>query len=100
MINNKKDYINHFQTLRKIVNKYDPMSLMDIAPEDEYDIEVGKILANTYRLDSLIEIENIIYNIFVSNFGDDAKVAKSIYKKIAKEWLEYKKGNSVKSKDN
>ena len=91
MINNKKDYIHHFQALRKIVNQHDPMSLMDEAPEDEYDIEVGKILASTYRLDSLIEIENTIYNIFVLNFGDDAKLAKDLCHKIAKEWLEYKK---------
>jgi len=91
MISNKKIYAQNFKVLREIVNKHDPMSLMDIAPEDEYDSEVEKILANTLRLDSLLEIEKIINNIFVSNFGDDAKPAKNLYQKIAEEWLKHKR---------
>lgn len=86
-MNNKKDYLRHFQVLREIVNKHDPMSLMDIAPEDEYDAEVGKILADTYRLESLEEIKNIVYDIFVASFGDDVKLAKGLCQKIAEEWF-------------
>ncbi|HLC64029.1 MAG TPA: hypothetical protein VJK25_01600 [Patescibacteria group bacterium] len=90
MIKNKKDYLSYFQALRKIINKHDPMSLMDAAPEDEYDMEVEKILASTYRLNSLAKIEKIIYDTFVNNFGDEARIAEDLYHKIAKEWLEIK----------
>ena len=60
-----------FEIVKKVIVKWDPIFLMDLAPSDEYDTECIDIVKEyNGRLKPLNEI---IYNVFVNAFGAEFK---------------------------
>jgi hypothetical protein len=88
----KSKFDNRFTELRTIINRHDPIGLLDIgAPEDEYEPEVKTIIV---QLDSDMteqQIHDLIYQEFLRWFEDKSTVGpKGAYKELATdihEWM-------------
>lgn len=62
-----------FQRLRKLVNRHDPLGLLECGcPDDEYEPEVGTLLPRLQEADSEEHLLAIIYEEFVRWFGSTA----------------------------
>ena len=60
-----------FEIIKNVILKWDPISLMEFAPPDEYDQECADIFqAYTEKRKPLGEI---IYDVFTEAFGDEFK---------------------------
>jgi hypothetical protein len=57
--------------VKKIVNDWDPIGLFPSAPEDEYEMEIGKIVALLNKIDSENALAEEISKIFNRAFGVD-----------------------------
>ena len=57
-----------FENIKNIIDKWDPINLLDFAPDDEYDEECMRILMN-YCPNSA-ELGRIIFSIFSERFED------------------------------
>ena len=63
-------YKSDFEQLRKLVNSFDPISLIVVgAPEDEYDCLTGKILSYVYNQKTKIEMTNMVRHEIENHFG-------------------------------
>lgn len=72
-----------FEIIKNVIVKWDPISLMEFAPQDEYDQECSEILqAYTEKIKPLREI---IYDVFTNAFGDEFKYDITTCDKIANE---------------
>lgn len=84
----KKEYFGQYKILREIINKADPMGLISQgAPEHEYDQEVSLILPKISKNKNNDEVANIIQDVFVNMFGEEAKINIAVYEEIARKWL-------------
>lgn len=81
MNNSKQEKNKFYLEARKIVNEVDPIHLLDVVPDDEYDFEVNTILEN-------IKDFSCIYNIFVNAFDEKLAGDKSKYLYIARKLKE------------
>ena len=83
----KSQYGDKFMELREIINKHDPIGLIEMgAPIDEYEPEVKTILVQINDKDSLDEIHSIVYNEFIRWFGDSSTTGpKESYFDLAKD---------------
>lgn len=71
------------EIIKSVIRRWDPISLMEFAPQDEYDPECADILrAYTERRKPLSEI---IYDVFTQAFGDTFKCDISRCAEIAAE---------------
>ncbi|MBC1443175.1 DUF1871 family protein [Listeria seeligeri] len=62
-----------YDKVEKIINEWDPIDLFLLAPKDEYNQEIKKIV-NVLKDKSLLNEENlanILKLIFVESFGED-----------------------------
>ncbi|MBC1472943.1 DUF1871 family protein [Listeria seeligeri] len=62
-----------YDKVEKIINEWDPIDLFPLAPKDEYNQEIKKIV-NVLKDKSLLNEENlanILKLIFVESFGED-----------------------------
>lgn len=72
-----------FEIIKNVIVKWDPISLMEFAPQDEYDQECAEIFqAYTEKIKPLREI---IYDVFTNAFEDEFKDDISTCAKIANE---------------
>ena len=69
------------------ISNWDPMNLLDISPDDEYSVEVKEIEEKIHEDIDAEELTEIIYNIFVNNFGETFKLSKLDCMKVAIEIL-------------
>ena len=80
--------------VRDIVNKYDPITLLESGcPIDEYDPEVKKIIPLFQIVKSIDQLQDLIYEIFVSMFDEKIAGPKNKYRKLSEELfalLQYK----------
>lgn len=84
----KSKHGDKFMELRTIVNRYDPIGLIDIgAPEDEYESEVKTIIVQLYRNMTEQQIHDLVYKEFMRWFDNDASTAgpKDAYKELAED---------------
>ena len=58
--------------IRKEINKWDPMSLLGIAPSDEYEDEIRSIANRLVKYAEVNEavIGGVIYVVFTKSFGE------------------------------
>lgn len=62
--------MNYYQ-LREIINEWDPINLLEIAPLDEYSYETSKIYDIICKEKVTIDVlANNIYQIFSESFGN------------------------------
>ncbi|EFS03054.1 conserved hypothetical protein [Listeria seeligeri FSL S4-171] len=62
-----------YDKVEKIINEWDPIDLFPVAPKDEYNQEIKKIV-NVLKDKSLLNEENLANTlklIFVESFGED-----------------------------
>lgn len=60
------------EVLREVINEWDPIDLLSIAPEDEYDPEINEIL----KIVTGIEVDTeqlaiILQEVFIQYFNED-----------------------------
>lgn len=71
-------------SVKKIIDEWDPIGLFPGAPDDEYWTEIEEIEQLVSATDDLDELAEGIYAVFVKEFGDDVfKRRKSECKRIA-----------------
>lgn len=81
----------NYNTIKSIIDQWDPLLLLNIAPDDEYNPEIKKIVkfinASDYINDSELakEIQNIFLLAFGSSFHKDYDTCIEISKKILEE---------------
>lgn len=74
------------ESVRYIVNKHDPIKLLDVGCLiDEYDPEVKLILTKIKLTKSLDEIHDMVYNIFVDMFDKSIAGPKTKYRRLSEE---------------
>lgn len=71
-----------FKNIKKVIDKWDPIGLLDFAPNDEYVEECQQILEN-YCNDTN-QLGEIIFNIFNNYFEDSFTQSKENCLDIAK----------------
>jgi hypothetical protein len=82
---------NNRELLKKVINEVDPFGLIDLdTPEslNEYDPEINEILKNDISKLSSEELGLLIYQIFLSFFGDDLVKDKEKYLLIGRRFNE------------
>jgi hypothetical protein len=57
----------NFEIIKKVIDKWDPIDLLDYAPPDEYDIESREILLKFQH--SIEQNGMVIYEVFSKAFG-------------------------------
>lgn len=57
----------NFEIIKKVIDKWDPIDLLDHAPPDEYDIESWEILLKFQH--SIEQNGMVIYEVFSKAFG-------------------------------
>ena len=57
----------NFEIIKKVIDKWDPIDLLDHAPPDEYDIESREILLKFQH--SIEQNGMVIYEVFSKAFG-------------------------------
>lgn len=74
------------EKIKGIVNKYDPIKLLEIgAPDDEYNPEIKKILPALQKAISVDQLHNMVYELFVYMFDKDTAGPKKNYRKLSEE---------------
>ncbi len=77
-----------YQNVKTVVNAMDPIGLIKGgAPEDEYDLEINKIIELIEQGSAEHELADRIYQIFVNYFTSDLAGEKSKYTAIAERIL-------------
>lgn len=83
-----------FFIIKEIINKWDPIGLLDDgAPDDEYSYEILRIVNKITKYNSADDLSNYIYKLFLKMFGDEVnskakektecdKIAKCIFYQI------------------
>ncbi|MCA1063733.1 DUF1871 family protein [Rossellomorea sp. AcN35-11] len=86
----KEKYNETFNIVKKIINDWDPVGLLPSAPEDEYEIEIARIVSLLYKADSVITLADGIGQIFTKAF--DWSFTEEEYLPVAQKiWAETKK---------
>ncbi len=57
----------NFEIIKKVIDKWDPIDLLDHAPPDEYDVESREILLKFQ--DDTTQNGKVIYEVFSEVFG-------------------------------
>jgi hypothetical protein len=82
--------MTHFEVIKDEINKWDPMGLLNIAPQDEYFPEIKKIAEGLHSQASIDGIASLIKDTFTEYFGElfnldynsCRQVAERIYKRL------------------
>lgn len=78
----------NYNTIKSIINQWDPLLLLHMTPDDEYDLEIKKIVKfinpSNYINDNELakEIQNIFSLAFGSSFNKNYDTCIEISKKI------------------
>lgn len=82
----KTDYKEIFHIVKNVVEKNDPLSLLNAgSPKDEYDEEVQRIVSGLMQCKDTAGIQKLIYGIFLESFGAEAAGNINRYLNVAKE---------------
>lgn len=77
----KQKYISGLQTVRQLVNSFDPAGLISAGcPDDEYDALNQQILSSVYSNKSRHDIKNLILKEVQDYYGSDLTALKEPYK--------------------
>ena len=58
--------------LREVINEWDPIDLLSIAPDDEYDPEINEILKTVTGIEVDTEqLANILQKVFIQYFNEE-----------------------------
>lgn len=63
-------YMNTYKLVEEVINEWDPINLLPLAPRDEYKLEILKIVNLLQEINSTQELGRGIYQIFVRCFDD------------------------------
>jgi hypothetical protein len=77
-----KEYKEAFIKVRQVINELDPIGLINICPENEYDMEIGDILSNLKKCKTVENTTLMLEDVFIKWFGSIAP--KGIYEETAK----------------
>ncbi len=70
--------------VRKIINKYDPIRLLDMGcPEDEYDGEARRIARRLKNSQNSEQVLNLVHRIFIRMFDEKLAGSKENYQQLA-----------------
>lgn len=89
-LNKVKEYkinmgeINQYANIKKIINKWDPLDIMNIALSNEYCNEINSILKIADKTLTILKLSNEINNIFKNSYNGIYDVKKYEEIKIAK----------------
>lgn len=82
----KKGYNRLYSAVREIVNKEDPIGLIEMeAPSDEYDPEINAVLRKLRPSESVESLQAMIHAVFVEWFGADVAGGRERYRSIAEQ---------------
>ena len=71
-------------SIRIEINKADPIRLIASgAPEDEYESEIKEISQGIKFCRNAVELQELIYKVFVKMFGPDIAGSRKTYKAIS-----------------
>lgn len=59
--------------VKSVVDEWDPINLLHHAPDDEYDLEIDKIVELLPTANSINDLACIIQNVFTECFGPTFK---------------------------
>lgn len=77
--------------IRELVNKYDPIHLIDMGcPEDEYDGEVKRIIKGFKKTSNPEQLRNLLHGIFVEMFDERLAGPKENYQLLAADLFKLK----------
>jgi len=86
----KEKYNKIFNIVKEIVNDWDPVGLLHSAPEDEYEIEITRIVSLLNKVDSVYTLSDGLGKVFTKAF--DCSFPKEECLPIAQKiWKETKK---------
>ena len=88
----RKEYIKMIEfgnDIKKIINSWDPLDLLDIAPEDEYETEIREIRDITIETKNIDEeiLTYAIKGIFENSFSDEYRFDNFVVRKITEKIL-------------
>ena len=62
---------NHMKIIKNIVDDWDPIDILAFSPNDEYHSEISEIEQLLCTTNSILELGDGIYHIFLRSFGED-----------------------------
>lgn len=98
MIKNKEELLSIIEfgkDIKKIINEWDPINLLNISPEDEYEMEIreirNKALVKDINIEKLsISIKNIFEKYFLDEYTFKSEVEYEISARILGKKKKYK----------
>ena len=88
MLKNKEKLIKVKQNIQEVINSWDPIGLMNICPEDEYEPEINEIVEfvisnqNINKISLSEEIRKIFNFYFTSVYNSINEVEEDVASKI------------------
>lgn len=64
--------MNKFESVKEIIDEWDPINLLPHAPDDEYEAEIKDIVKQINLVHSSEELSIVIHNVFSNWFGKDS----------------------------
>lgn len=98
MIKNKEELLSIIEfgkDIKKIINEWDPINLLNTSPEDEYEMEIreirNKALVKDITIEKLsISIKNIFENYFLDEYISKSKIEYEISARILEKKKKYR----------
>jgi len=99
MLKNREELIELIKfgyDIKKIINSWDPIVLMEFCPEDEYEAEIKGIrnlVANNRNIDKKLlgqEIKKIFRYYFSNDYNSEKNIEENIASKIIEKSKKYK----------
>lgn len=98
MIKNKEELLSIIEfgkDIKKIINEWDPINLLNISPEDEYEMEIreirNKALVKDITIEKLsISIKNIFENYFLDEYISKSEIEYEISARILEKKKKYR----------
>lgn len=89
----KKENPELFSKMTEIVNRYDPVGLLKIAPPDEYETEICAVIPYLKECNSEDDVSDLMYGVFYSYFVPHSEADsirqiigdRSVYEQMAEE---------------
>ena len=63
--------MNAINSIKTIIDEWDPIDLMTHAPNNEYHSEIAEIEILLKRTDNICELATGIHNVFINSFNSD-----------------------------
>lgn len=62
--------MTNYETIKKIIDKWDPIDLLYFTPKDEYDFEIKRILSSISHDATIETLGSFVYKVFIDSFGE------------------------------